>query len=605
MKIYLRILNYVKKYKLYLSLSIFFSILFSIFSALSIYLTIPLLKTLFLDESAPVEEQSSTGFAKYFNEFRNSFEGFIFEGGIESALIKVCLLIIAAFFLKNLTGFVQSIYMQKVEKGVLRDIRNKLYEKINSLSLRYFTTERSGNLISRMTNDVNVIQSGISATFSNMIRDPLLILIFVFMALSISWQMTLIALVVFPVTVIVISKIGASLRRRSMRVQRKSSDLLSIITETIYGAKVIRSFRAEKYLDNTFKKESDEYYRLILKNVKASELASPVSEFLTIIAGVCIIWFGGREILINNTLAPEEFFGFLFIIFQLVGPIKNLGTVNNRIQESAASGERIFEILDQHVEIKEADNAIVKNTFDNEIEFRNVSFYYEKGKNILEDINLTINRSEIIAVVGPSGVGKSTFADLAARFYDPTSGNIYIDGIDLKLISMDSLRNLIGIVPQETILFNDTIKNNIIFGMSGVTEEILIDVCKSANAYKFILNTEKGFDTIVGERGLKLSGGQRQRLAIARAILRNPQILILDEATSSLDTESEKLVQDAIDKLMQNRTSIVIAHRLSTVKNADRIIVFEKGKISQTGKHRDLIQDENGIYKKLYELQFD
>jgi ATP-binding cassette, subfamily B, bacterial MsbA len=605
MKIYLRILNYVKKYKLYLSLSIFFSILFSIFSALSIYLTIPLLKTLFLDESAPVEEQSSTGFAKYFNEFRNSFEGFIFEGGIESALIKVCLLIIAAFFLKNLTGFVQSIYMQKVEKGVLRDIRNKLYEKINSLSLRYFTTERSGNLISRMTNDVNVIQSGISATFSNMIRDPLLILIFVFMALSISWQMTLIALVVFPVTVIVISKIGASLRRRSMRVQRKSSDLLSIITETIYGAKVIRSFRAEKYLDNTFKKESDEYYRLILKNVKASELASPVTEFLTIIAGVCIIWFGGREILINNTLAPEEFFGFLFIIFQLVGPIKNLGTVNNRIQESAASGERIFEILDQHVEIKEADNAIVKNTFDNEIEFRNVSFYYEKGKNILEDINLTINRSEIIAVVGPSGVGKSTFADLAARFYDPTSGNIYIDGIDLKLISMDSLRNLIGIVPQETILFNDTIKNNIIFGMSGVTEEILIDVCKSANAYKFILNTEKGFDTIVGERGLKLSGGQRQRLAIARAILRNPQILILDEATSSLDTESEKLVQDAIDKLMQNRTSIVIAHRLSTVKNADRIIVFEKGKISQTGKHRDLIQDENGIYKKLYELQFD
>jgi subfamily B ATP-binding cassette protein MsbA len=605
MKIYLRILNYVKEYKSYLTLSIFFSVLFSIFSALSIYLTIPLLKTLFLDESAGAEEQPTTGFARYFYMFRDSFESFIFEGGKESALVKVCILIIAAFFLKNLTGFIQSIYMQKVEKGVLRDIRNRLYEKINSLSLRFFTAERSGNLISRMTNDVNVIQSGISAVFSNLIRDPLLILIFVLMALSISWQMTLIALVVFPVTVIVISRIGASLRRRSMRVQRKSSDILSIITETIYGAKIIRSFGAENYLDNEFRKESDEYYRLILKNVKASELASPITEFLTIIAGVCIIWFGGREILINNTLAPEEFFGFLFIIFQLITPIKNLGTVNNRIQESATSGERIFEILDKNIEIKEAPDAVDKKDFEKEIEFRNVSFYYEKDRIVLDNINLAIKRSEVIAVVGPSGVGKSTFADLLARFYDPTSGMILLDGIDLKKIKIASLRNMIGIVPQETVLFNDTIKSNIVFGMKDVTEEKLIGVCKSANAYDFIMQAEKGFDTIVGERGLKLSGGQRQRLAIARALLRNPQILILDEATSSLDTESEKLVQNALDNLMSNRTSVVIAHRLSTVRNADRIIVFSNGKISQAGKHEELILQKDGVYKKLYELQFN
>jgi subfamily B ATP-binding cassette protein MsbA len=513
-------------------------------------------------------------------------------------------MILIAFLLKNVTGFLQSIYMQYVEKGVLRDVRYEIYEKINSLSLRYFTQEKTGNLISRMTNDINAIQSGISAAFSNLIKDPLLIIIFLILSLSISWQMTLMTIVIFPLTAFIISKIGASLKRRSMRVLRKLSEILTIISETIYGAKIIRTFKAENFRNRIFREENNAHYRLILKSARISELASPITEFLSIVAGVIIIWFGGREIFVNNSLRPEEFLGFLFILFQLIVPIKNVSTVANRIQESSASGERIFEILDYPVEVKEADNPVEFNNFKQNILFKDVSFYYDREKIILEDINLDIKKSERIAIVGSSGVGKSTLADLIARFYDVTGGTILIDGIELRNIKLDSLRNMIGLVPQETILFNDTIRNNIIFGKDNVTEEELIDASKFANAYQFILETEKGFETIVGERGLKLSGGQKQRIAIARTILRNPQILILDEATSSLDTESEKLVQDALEKLMNNRTSIIIAHRLSTVKNADRIIALDNKRIQQVGTHDQLLEQENGIYKKLYDLQF-
>ena len=604
MKTYFRLLGYVKKYKPLIFLSALLSILFSIFSALSIYLTIPLLKTLFMETSSePVE---STGdITNFVQGILNSIEAYILSGDKETALVKVCVLILVTFSLKNITGFFQSITMQKVEKGTVRDVRMELYEKINSLSLRYFTTERSGNLISRMTNDVYSVQNAISATFLNMMREPLLIIIFMIIALSISWQMTLIAIVVFPLTVLVIAKIGESLRRRSKRMQEKASDLMTIITETIYGAKIIRALRGEKFKNDEFRKESDEHYRLTMRNVRASEMASPISEFLTIIAGVIIIWFGGRQILIENTLQPAEFLGFLFIIFQLVVPIKNLGSVNNRIQEASASAERIFEIIDYPVEIKEAKKAVEIDTFKDCIELKEFGFSYDNDKIVLKEVNLKVNKSEILAIVGPSGVGKSTLVDLIARFYDPTEGDIYIDGVNLKDIKIESLRRLIGIVQQETILFNDTIKTNLLFGMEGISMDKLIEVCKLANAYNFIVNTEKGFDTIIGERGLRLSGGQKQRLSIARTLLRNPQILILDEATSSLDTESEKLVQDALDKLMNNRTSIVIAHRLSTVKNADRIIVLSGDGISQVGTHDELINMKDGIYKKLYELQFN
>lgn len=602
MKTYLRILSYLKKYKLNLTISIILSIFFSIFSALSIYLTIPLLKTLFFGGGSTVPIQ--TDITGLYSRLQYAFESFIFSEGKLAALYKVCILILAAFILKNITGFYQSLYMQYSEKGLMRDLRFSLYEKINNLSLRYFTSERTGNLISRMTNDLNTVQSGISAAFFNLTKDPLLIIIFLILAISISMQLTLMSVVVFPVTIFAIVKIGSSLRRRSQRMQEKMSDIISIITETIYGAKIIRAFRAEKYRNDIFKNESDAHYNLTIKTVKTNELTSPITEVLSIIAGVIIIWFGGTQILVNQNLQPEEFLGFLFILFQLMTPIKNLSTVNNRIQESIASGNRIFEILDYPEEIRISDNPVELNDFKEKIKIENVGFYYSPDKIIMNEINFEINKSEVVAVVGASGVGKSTLADLIARFYDVTSGIISIDGIDIKDIKIESLRYLIGIVPQETILFNDTIRNNILFGWEGISEDKLIEITKYANAYDFIMESEKGFDTVIGERGLKLSGGQKQRLSIARALIRNPQILILDEATSSLDSESEILVQDALDKLMTNRTSIVIAHRLSTVLNADKIIVMSEGRLVQMGTHNELIRQKSGVYKKLYDLQF-
>jgi subfamily B ATP-binding cassette protein MsbA len=580
------------------------SLLFSVFSALSIYLTIPLLKTLFTGSQQNQSVTAPDNITGFYQSLQKVFEDFILSGTKESAILKISLLVLTAFLLKNITGFFQSVFMQYVEKGVLRDIRYEMYEKVNKLSIRYFTQEKTGNLISRMTNDINAIQSGISAAFSNLIKDPLLIIIYLILSLSISWQMTLMSFAVFPVTILVVAKIGSSLRRRSKRVQEKLSEILSVINETIYGAKIIRSFKAEKYRNNVFRKENDRHYQLLMKSAITYELASPITEFLTILAGVVIIWFGGRQILIYNTLKPEEFLGFLFILFQLIVPVKNLSSVTNRIQESSASGQRIFEILDYPIEVNESANPVRFGNFEKSIEVKNASFFYDNDNYILKDINLSINKSEILAVVGPSGSGKSTFADLIARFYDVTSGEILIDGINIKDIKIEDFRNLIGIVPQETILFNDTVRNNIIFGMEDVTDEQLTEAARNANAMDFIDNLQEGFESIVGERGLKLSGGQKQRLAIARALLRNPQILILDEATSSLDTESERIVQAAIDNLMVNRTSIVIAHRLSTIKNANKIIVIDDNKIVQSGTHEELISDEKGLYKKLYEIQF-
>lgn len=603
MRTYRRLLQYIKNYRKYIILSMSMSILFSIFSALSIYLTIPLLKTLFMDSASLNNLNSPDTITGIYNNIQFFFEKIIFSRDKSESLLIICVLILSAFVLKNITGFLQSVFIQIAEKGVLKDIRYDLYKKINSLSLRFFSTEKTGNIISRMTNDVNNVQSGMSAAFSNLIKEPILIIIFLILAISISWQLTLISIIVFPITVLSVVKIGASLRRKSIRLQVKLSDLVSIISETIYAAKIIRAFRAENYRNNLFNKENQELYRLTLKTARTSDIAPPVTEFLSVLAGVIIIWYGGHEILISQSLKPEEFLGFLFIIFQLIVPIKNLSTVNNRIQESTASGDRIYEILDQVSEITDNEKPVKLDGFKKNIEFKNVSFWYEEGKVVIKDINLVINKTDLVAIVGPSGVGKSTLVDLISRFYDPTKGNIFIDSVNIKNIGLSYLRNLISIVPQETILFHDTIRENIVFGLNDISEEELINAAKSSNAYDFIIKTENGFDTIIGDRGLKLSGGQKQRIAIARALLRNPEILILDEATSSLDSESEILVQEALEKLMVNRTSIVIAHRLSTIRNADKIIVLNDKSIVQEGNHSELYNDQKGLYRRLYEMQ--
>jgi subfamily B ATP-binding cassette protein MsbA len=607
---FLRVLKYVRPYWKQLALSVFFTILFSIFSGVSIYLAIPLLETLFSQDYISVLNKlgSSSGFL---SDLKNTFFSFllryVFSGTHSEALIKICIVIIIAFFLKNISGYLQAYFMAYVEQGLVKDIRNEVYRHLHTLSLGYFTSERTGNLISRITNDVNIINTGISATFLNLVREPLLIVVFLMIAISINWRLTLISLLVLPFALYFISKLGLRLHKESRISQERMADITSVLQETISGVKVVKAFGMEEFENKKFQTQTWRYFKSLLKITRIKNLASPITEFLSVVAGVVIIWYGGMQVLELGTMRASEFLTFLIAIFQIMPPVKELTSVNNRIQESTSAAKRVFEILDIEPDIKEAPNAIELKEFKDEIVFENVWFSYNGTKNgdfILKGINLKVKKGEILAIVGPSGAGKSTLVDLIPRFYDPTEGRILIDGIDLRMIKIKSLRDKIGIVTQETILFNDTIRNNIAYGLEDCPIDKIIEAAKAANAHDFIMQLPNGYDTVIGERGMKLSGGQRQRISIARALLKNPPILILDEATSNLDAESEILVQEAIERLMQNRTVFVIAHRLSTIRNADRIIVIDNGRIVQEGKHEELIH-QDGLYKKLYEMQFN
>ncbi len=578
-------------------------IFFSFFNAASIYLSIPLLKTLFTGVNTDLSVIPNGNF---FDSLRHSLDSWIFkEGDKYSALIKVCILLFSAYFFKNFFAFLQGTLTQFVEKSLITDLRRKMFDKFNSLSLRYFNERRSGDIVSRFITDVNAIQNTVSVTFTDLIKQPVLIITFLVMAFLISWKLTLISMVTVPFSVILIIFLGKKLKKYSIRVQESLGDFTSVISENIYGGKIIRAFRMEDFEKKRFDIKLKEYFRSLMKSSVYTALSRPLTELISVGLGVFIIWYAGREIFTGSTLAPEEFIGFLLIIFQLMAPIKDFSTVSNRIQESYASAVRIFEIIDAKPDIEDLPGASDKKEFQHNIEFRNVTFSYASSdKLVLDSINLNVKRNETVAIVGLSGAGKSTLVDLLPRFYDVTSGEILIDGVNIKNIKLGSLRDLFGIVTQEIILFNDTIRSNITYGQKNVPEELVISAAKNANAHEFIMETENGYNTVVGERGLRLSGGQKQRIAIARALLKNAPIMILDEATSSLDTESEHLIQEAIERLMENRTSIVIAHRLSTIKDADRIIVLENGKIGIIGNHTELINDEKGIYKKLYEMQF-
>lgn len=612
LRVFLKVLSYARPYWKHLVLSVFFTILFSIFSGVSIYLAIPLLETLFSQDYITALEKIGVSSGEGFlDEMKKRFFGFLFEyifsGTHSEALIKICLVIIVAFLLKNIFGYFQAYFMAYVEQGLIKDIRNAVYRHLHDLSLGYFTSERTGNLISRITNDVAVINTGISATFLNLVREPLLIIVFLGIAVSLSWKLTLMSLLVFPFALFFISKLGLRIHKESTVTQERMADITSVLQETITGAKVVKAFGMEEFENRKFQRETWRYFKSLLKITRIRNLAPPITEFLSVVAGVFIIWYGGIQVLEAGTMRASEFLTFLIAIFQVMRPVKELTSVNTRIQESTAAAKRVFEILETEPEVREVENAIELREFKNEITFENVWFSYNGQSDedfVLKNINLVIKKGEVIAIVGPSGAGKSTLVDLVPRFYDPTRGRVLIDGIDLKLLKIKSLRDKIGIVAQETILFNDTVKNNIAYGLEDCPMEKIIEASIAANAHDFIVQLPKGYDTLIGERGMKLSGGQRQRIAIARALLKNPPILILDEATSNLDAESEILVQEAIERLMRNRTVFVIAHRLSTVRNADRIIVLENGKIVQEGKHDELIRQE-GLYKKLYEMQFN
>lgn len=620
-KIYFRILRYIKPYWRHLIGVFITTIFFTVFSGLSIYLTIPLLETLFQTElraeqnlaptselSQKLEQQAKSGgfLSGVKRTLSENLYSYIDRPSKKESLFRICVIIILAFFLKGLFGYVQSYLMAFIEQGFIRDLRNETFSHLNKLSLKYFTNERIGNLISRITNDITMINTGISASFITLIKEPLLILVFLTLALSISWQLTLLSFIVMPFSLIVISWLGVKLYKQSYALQAKMADLTSFLQEKIYGTKIVKAFNMEKKEDENFFKLTNHFFKMILRITRIRNIAPPVTEFLSIVAGVLIIWYGGIQVLETHTLKASEFLGFLFIIFQIMPPIKELSNVTNRIQESTAAASRVFEIIDEPITIKNVSNPLKFETFKDKIIFDNVSFYYEKNhRYILQNISFEVKKGEIVALVGPSGAGKTTLVDLIPRFYDVNEGRILIDGIDIREYELKSLRNNIGIVTQDPILFNDTIRNNISYGMENANLDDIVIAAKAANAHDFIIQLPKGYDTIIGERGLKLSGGQRQRISIARAILKNPPIMILDEATSALDSESEILVQEAIERLMENRTTFVIAHRLSTVRNASKVIVIDNGEIVQMGTHSELIQETDGLYYRLYTLQFN
>lgn len=612
MTIYRRVLRYLKPYYKKLGLSILCSIVFSVFSGVSLYLTIPLLETLFHGggplPSAQVSAAAPSMIPDWILQIKDglatSFREFVFRPEPAESLLNICVVIVVSFLVKNLFGYFQANLMTKVEQGLITDLRNDLYRHLHDLPLAYFTNARTGNLISRIMNDVPVVNAGMSATFHTLIREPMLVVVYLGITLALSWKLTMMAFVVFPLVLLVISWIGKRVHKESGLVQERIADLTSVLHETISGVKVVKAFGMEDFENRKFAAMGLAYLRTVLTVTNIRNLASPSTEFLSALAGGVIIWYGGLQVLSQESMKASEFLGFLFVLFQIMPPIKELSGVNNRIQEASAAGKRVFEILDIEPNIRNVADPVKLYDFQERIEFRNVSFRYESGDLVLADINVNIRKGEVVAIVGPSGAGKSTLVDLVPRFYDPTSGSILIDGVDLRNVEIKSLRDKIGIVTQETILFNDTVKSNIAYGLDDCPIERIIMAAKAANAHNFIANMPETYDSVIGERGVKISGGERQRLSLARAILKNPPILILDEATSSLDTESEILVQEAIERLMSGRTSIVIAHRLSTIKHADRILVVEAGRIVETGKHDDLVRNEKGLYRKLYQLQF-
>ena len=593
-----------------------FTILFAILNGVSVYLTIPLLDTLFQESATKQTKVETSSIEKTSNilpdwinnakeDLVRSFNDFVFSGDKPEVLIKICLLILFAFLFNNIFGYLQGYFMAFVEYASMKDLRDDAYKHLHKLPIGYFKSERVGNIISRFTNDVNIIQLSISTTFSNLIKEPLTIIVFLGIAISISWQLSLFAFIIVPIASLIIAWIGNKLKKQTRILQTKLADITSVLQETISGVKIVKAFGMEHFENQRFMNETKSYFKLVLKTVRIRNLSSPITEILSVIIGAVIIYYGGILVLVDRTLNASEFLGFLFAIFQMMPPIKELGSVNNRIQEASAAADRIFEITDIEPHIKNVPNAIQLKDFKNEIVFKNVSFKYEDSDvKVLDNLNFSVKRGEIIALVGPSGGGKSTLADLIPRFYDPTEGQIILDGNNIKDVSIESLRSKMGIVTQETFLFNTNIAENIAYGLTNYPMDKIIEAAKTANAHNFISEMPQGYDTIIGERGVKLSGGQRQRLTIARALLKNPEIMIFDEATSALDNESEILVQEAIERLMLNRTTFVIAHRLSTIRNATNILVLDRGRIIQQGTHDKLIAEEKGLYKKLYEMQF-
>ena len=606
--IYKRLIKLVFNYWPYLVLSTATAFVYVALNGISVWLTASLINNILSDFDKLILEQSrlSSSSILTLNEKIKYFTNeLILRDTAKETLQMLCYSILIIFVLKNVFLYLKNVSLIVVQYRLITEIRNKLYIHFHSLSLSFFNKQKSGELTSIIVNDVANMRQALTIGFQRMFVEPINIIAFTTLLFIISWQLASIAVIIIPLAGFVIVKISRSIRRKSRRTAVKIAGITNIITETLASIRVVKAFAMENYEVDRFTKETNNYYNLMFRRSRLRSIAPPITEILGVVIGVALLWIGGSEVLAAEGITSEDFIRFILIMFSALQPIRSLSNVFAEVQVGAASAERVFHILDTKPTIIDADNAIKDIVFNEHISFDNVSFQYEDGESeVLKEIDFSINKGSVIALVGASGSGKSTIADLIPRFFEPTKGRITLDTIDIKDVRIKSLRKLMGIVTQETILFNDTISGNIAYGQKEVKSSKIHAAAEAANAKEFIDALPQGFNTVIGEKGVRLSGGQRQRLAIARALLKDPPILILDEATSSLDTESEKYVQEAIDNLMKDRTVLVIAHRLSTIVNADRIIVLDNGKIVESGTHTELL-DKSGIYKNLYDIQFN
>ena len=602
-----RLFRFVLAHWPFLLLSTLAAFFFVIFNSASIWITATMINNILIDfNEMLVENQRLSSLSELtMNDrlklFSNSL---LLKDTAISTVSAVCVALIAVFSAKNISLYIKNITLSIVQYRLIRDLRNKLYSHFHYLSLSYFNKNKSGELTAVLVNDIDNMRNSLSIMFQKLFVEPINIIILMSLLFIVSTKLALIALLIIPVSGIIIFGISHSIRRRSARSQAQLAGMTSMIAETIGSMRIVKAFATKAFEINRFAKETQKYYKLMLRRDRLRFVSSPVSETFGATIAALLLWVGARDVLVIESISSEDFLRFILLLFSLFQPLKNLTNVVNELQNGLASADRVFAIMDIKSDIKDVDNAREVNDLKNTLSFDNVSFSYgnEKDK-VLNNINFQINKGEILALVGPSGAGKSTLVDLIPRFYDTLSGSIKIDGKDIKELKINSLRSLMGIVTQETFLFDDSVKANIAYGVENISDDKIKDAAIAANAHEFIKELPDGYNTIIGERGVSLSGGQKQRIAIARAIVKNPPILILDEATSSLDSESEKHVQSAIENLMSERTVFVIAHRLSTVHNANKILVLENGQIVQEGKHDELVNID-GLYKQLHKMQF-